>query len=55
MNNSGRRDKVQSCLRDMLIWWLRNGRETTVGKLIEAVHDVGGHDIESEIKRKYGK
>ena len=55
MNNSGRRDKVQSCLRDMFIWWLRNGRETTVGKLIEAVHAVGECDIESEIKQKYGK
>ena len=56
MNNSGRRDKVQTCLRDMFIWWLRNGKETTVGKLIEAVHAVGGHgDVENKIKQKYGK
>ena len=55
MNNSGRRDKVQNCLRDMFIWWLRNGKETTVGKLIKAVHAVGVHVIEKEIKQKYSK
>ena len=56
MNNSGRRDKVQTCLRDMFIWWLRNGKEKTVEKLIKAVHAVGGHgDIERKIKQKYGK
>ena len=55
LNNSGRRDKVESCLRGMFIWWLRNGKEKTVGKLIKAVHAVDKHDIESEIKQKYGK
>ena len=46
---------TKDCLRDMFIWWLRNGKETTVGKLIEAVHAIGRHDIEREIKQKYGK
>ena len=55
MNSSGRRDKIQNCLRDMFIWWLCNGKETTAGKLIKAVHAVGRHDIEREIKQTYGK
>ena len=53
MNNSGRRDKIQNCLRDMFIWWLRNGKEKTVGKLIKAVRAVGVHDIEMKIMEKY--
>ena len=52
---SGRRGRIQDCLRDMFIWWLRNGKEKTVGKLIKAVHAVGVHDIERKIKRNYGK
>ena len=55
MNNSGRRDKIQNCLRDMFIWWLRNGKEKTVGKLIKAVRAVGVHDIEMKIIKYYGK
>jgi hypothetical protein len=53
--DSVRRGRIQDCLRDMFIWWLRNGKETTVGKLIKAVHAVGGHDIEMKIKQTYGK
>ena len=54
--DSGRRGRIQDCLRDVFVWWLRNGKEKTVGKLIEAVHAVGGHgDIERKIKQKYGK
>ena len=54
-NNRGGVDVSQDCLRDMFIWWLRNGKETTVQKLIEAAHAVSKHDIEKEIKQKYGK
>ena len=53
--DSGRRGRIQDCLRDMFIWWLRNGKEKTVRKLIKAVHAVGVHDIERRIKQKYGK
>ena len=56
-NNSGRRDRVQNCLRDMFIWWLRNGKEKTAERLIKAVHAVGKHDhaAEKEIKQEYRK
>jgi hypothetical protein len=54
--DSVRRGRIQDCLRDMFIWWLRNGNETTVEKLIKAVRAVGGHhDIERKIKQTYGK
>ena len=46
---------TQDCLRDMFKWWLRNGKEKTVEKLITAVRAVGRHDIEKEIIEKYGK
>ena len=54
-NNSEHVDRTQNCLRDMFIWWLRNKRETTAEKLIEAVHAVGKHNAEEEIMQKYGK
>ena len=54
-NNCGRVNMTQNCLRDMFTWWLRNGRERTVERLIMAVHAVGRHDIENTIRAKYGK
>ena len=54
-NNRGGVSVTQDCLMDMFIWWLCNGKETTVEKLIMAVHAVGKHDIEKKISHKYGK
>lgn len=54
-NNRGGVNMAQNCLRDMFIWWLQNKKATTVGKLINAIHAVGRHDIEIEISQKYGK
>ena len=55
-NNSGRVDWTRNCLRDLFKWWLRNkSKETTAEKLIKAVHAVGKHDAEKEIKQKYCK
>ena len=54
-NNAGKVNQVLKCLEGMFIWWLRNGEDVTVGKLIKAVHDVGEHRAEAEIKKKFGK
>ena len=54
-DNHGCVDMSLTCLRDMFLWWLRNGEDVTAKKLAEAVHKVDKHEVEVEIKRKYGE
>ena len=54
-NNRGSVDMVHKSRTDMFIWWLHNGKEKTVEKLFLAVHAVGGHDAEQQMKEKYSK
>ena len=54
-NNRGGVGEVWDCLRDTFIWWLQNGENVTVRKLIKAVHDVCEHQVEVEINQKFGK
>ena len=54
-NNAGNVDRVLKCLEGMFIWWLRNGEDVTVRKLIKAVHDVDAHQVEVEIRKEFGK
>ena len=44
------------CLWDVFVWWLRNGEDAdvTAKKLAKAVHEVGFHQAEVEINRKFG-
>ena len=49
---------VENCLSRVFTWWLtRNQRDTdiTPGKLAQAIHIVGEHEVEVEIKRTFGK
>lgn len=54
-NNRGGVNEVWDCLRDMFVWWLQNGENVTVRKLIKAVHDVCEHQVEVEINQEFGK
>ena len=54
-DNHGCVDMSKTCLREMFLWWLRNGEEVTAKRLAEAVHKVDQHEAEVEIKQKYGK
>ena len=44
----------RDCLRGMFVWWLRNGEDITAKKLAKAVHEVGNHEAEVKINRKFG-
>ena len=49
---------VQNCLSRVFNCWLsRSKRDTdiTPKKLAQAIHIVGEHEVEVEIKRKFGK
>ena len=49
---------VRNCLSRVFNWWLtRSKRDTdiTPKKLAQAIHIVGEHEVEVEIKRKFGK
>jgi hypothetical protein len=49
---------VQNCLTRVFQWWLtRNKQDTdiTPERLAQAIHIVGEHEVEVEIKRKFGK
>jgi hypothetical protein len=46
---------VQDCLSRVFDWWLRNEQDTTPKKLAQAIHTVGKHEVEIEIKQKFGK
>ena len=54
-DNHGCVDMSLTCLREMFLWWLRNGEEVTAKKLAKVVHKVDQHKAEVEIKRNYGK
>ena len=54
-NNRGTRDMCGDCLRDMYIWWLRNGEEVTAQKLAKTVHEVGEHSAERKLYLRFGK
>ena len=53
-NNCNHVDMCGDCLRETFVWWLRNGEDVTVKKLTKAVHEVGDHEAEEEINRKFG-
>ena len=54
-DNHGCVDMARTCLREMFLWWLRNGEEVTAKKLAVAIHEIGEHQAEVEIKQKYGR
>ena len=53
-NNRNSVNMCRDCLIDMFCWWLRNGEEVTAETLAKAVHKVGQHKAEVEIKQRYG-
>ena len=54
-NNRGGVDACVECLRDMFVWWLRNGEDVTARKLAKAIHEVGEHGMEVKINKKFRK
>jgi hypothetical protein len=46
---------VQNCLSRVFNWWLKNKQDTTPEKLAQAIRIVGEHEVEVEIKWKFGK
>ena len=46
---------VQNCLSSVFDWWLKNEQDITPEKLAQAIHIVGEHEVEREIKQKFGK
>jgi hypothetical protein len=54
-NNRGDPHMVQNCLSCVFDWWLKNERDITPEKLAQAIHIVGEHEVEAEIKQKFGK
>ena len=54
-NYCGYPDMVQNCLRRVFDWWLKNEQDITPEKLAQAIHIVGEHKVEVEIKKKFGK
>ena len=54
-NNRSSGDMCQRCLRDMLLWWLRNGEEVTAERLAKAVHELGDHNTEADVNRQFGE
>ena len=54
-NNHGHPDMVQNCLREVLSWWIRNGKVVTAEKLAEAAHANDEHSVEARIKKRYGE
>ena len=51
-NNRGDPHMVRNCLSRMFNWWLKNERDVTPGKLAQAIHIVGEHELEVGIKKK---
>ena len=54
-NNQGDPHMVQNCLSRVFDWWLKNEQDITPEKFAQAVHVVGEHEVEMEIKQKFGK
>ena len=54
-DNHGCVDMSLTCLREMFVWWLRNGEEVTAKKLARVIHEVGDHQAEVKVKQKYGR
>ena len=52
-NNRGDPYMVQNCLSCVFDWWLKNEQNVTPEKLAQAVHIVGEHKVEVEIKKKF--
>ena len=53
-NSHGRVDPLRNCLREMFLWWLRNGKDVTARKLANAAHNVGEHEMEARINEHFG-
>lgn len=54
-NHRGHPHMVQNCLSSVFDWWLKNEQDITPEKLALAIHIVGEHEVEGEIKQKFGK
>ena len=54
-NNRGDPYMVQKCLSRVFDWWLKNVQNVIPEKLAQAVHIVGEHKVEVEIKKKFRK
>ena len=54
-NNRGDPHMVQNCLSLVFNWWLKNKDDVTPERLAQAVHIVGEHKVEVEIKKKFSK
>ena len=46
---------VQNSLSRVFDWWLKNEQDVTPEKLAQAIHIVGEHDVEVEIKQEFSK
>ena len=54
-NNRGSLRMHQNCLREMFLWWLRNGEDVTARKLSKVSHEIGEHTAESRINFNFGE
>ena len=54
-NNRGDPQMVQNCLSCVFSWLLKNEQDVAPGKVAQALHIVGEHEVEVEIKQKFSK
>lgn len=54
-NNRGDPHMIQNCISYVFDWWLKNDQDVRPEKLAQAIHIIGEHKIEVEIKQKFGK
>ena len=54
-NNRGSLRMHQNCLREMFLWWLRNGEDVTARKLSTVAHEIGEHGMEAKITSEFGE
>jgi hypothetical protein len=54
-NCHGHPHMVDNCLSRIFHWWLTRDTDITLERLAQAIHIVGEHEVEIEIKRKFGK
>ena len=54
-NNYGHPHMVQNCLSRVFDWWLKNEQNVTPERLAQALCTIDEHDLEVQIKQKFGK
>ena len=54
-NNRGDPHMVQNCLSCVFDWWLKNKQDVTPETLAQALCTVDEHDLEVQIRQKFGK